>query len=101
LEADAGCAAISLFRTHAAEIDAVVLDVTLPDISGREVLEKMREIQRDVRVVIATAYGRTHALATMGGDQSLPYLRKPYQITELTDLLRTICGPAAISKASV
>ena len=88
LDAGDGSAGVDLFRAHASDIDVVLLDVTLPGMSSREVLTQLRELQPDVKVIVATAHGRDHALAALGGEQSSSYIRKPYQLRELTDLLR-------------
>ena len=39
LEAGDGRSSVELARTHHSEIDVAVLDVTLPGLTGREVLE--------------------------------------------------------------
>jgi two-component system cell cycle sensor histidine kinase/response regulator CckA len=88
LDAGDGSAGVDLFRVYAADIDVVLLDVTLPGMPSREVLTQLRELQPDVKVVVGTAHSRDHALAALGGSQSLSYIRKPYNLRELTDLLR-------------
>ena len=97
LEAGDGRAAVELFRTHALEIDVALLDVTLAGLSGREVLQKLREIRPLVKVIITSAYGREQALATVNGEASQPYIRKPYRVDELVELIRRTCvsGPEA------
>jgi DNA-binding NtrC family response regulator len=87
IETGDGRAGIELFRTRWREIDVVLLDVTLPTISGREVLEELRRMQPEARVILTTAYGRDRAVEAMGGDPSLLYLRKPYRIGELIEML--------------
>ena len=73
-----------------AEIDAVVLDLTLPGLSGPDVLKELREIQPGVTVVLATAYGRNYAFESLHQPEGVSYLRKPYHIEELTALLRSL-----------
>jgi CheY-like chemotaxis protein/two-component sensor histidine kinase len=65
LEAADGTAAMEVFRSHASEVDVVVLDVTLPGLSGQKVLQTLREIRPAIRVIITSAYGKHQALATM------------------------------------
>ena len=97
METGDGRAGIELFRTRWREIDVVLLDVTLPMISGREVLEELRRVQPEVRVILTTAYGRDRAVDAMGGDPSLLYLRKPYRIGELIEMLGR-AGQRSVSK---
>jgi len=68
----------------------VLLDLTLPGRTGREVFEEMRRMRPDVKVILTTAYSRETALQTIGDHESWRYLRKPYRIGEVTDLLRNI-----------
>ncbi|HXA51988.1 MAG TPA: PAS domain S-box protein, partial [Candidatus Acidoferrum sp.] len=56
LEAGDGKTAVAVFRAQASEIDAVLLDMTLPGMSGPEVLHALRRIRPDVRVILTTAY---------------------------------------------
>jgi two-component system, cell cycle sensor histidine kinase and response regulator CckA len=91
LEAGEGRAAVDLFRARAAQIDAVLLDVTLPGMSGRKVLEELRKARPTVKVILTSAYGRDHALETVGGEKSQPYIRKPYRLDELAVMIRGVC----------
>jgi CheY-like chemotaxis protein len=93
---------VELFRAHAAQIDVVLLDVTLPGMSGPEVMAELRKIRPEVKVILTTAYGRDRALAVMGDEQSYPYIRKPYKINDLTDLFQVVCleAPGTKTKAS-
>ena len=91
LETGDGATGVDLFRSHAADIDIVVLDLTLPGLSGADVLCELRKLRPDVRIVVTTAFGREKAMAELKDPESLYYLRKPYRIQELTDLLRNAC----------
>ena len=87
-EAVDGEAGASLFRDKTAEIDVVLLDLTLPGLSGGEVLSELRRLQPDIIVIVTSAYSREQAQATLGAQPPWLYIRKPYQVNELTGLLR-------------
>jgi CheY-like chemotaxis protein len=91
MDAANGMDGLDLFRASAPQIDVVLLDLTLPGISGPEVFREVRQLQPNVKVIITSAYSKDHALTTIGGPQLWSYIRKPYTLTELTGLLRTIC----------
>jgi CheY-like chemotaxis protein len=91
VEASDGRTGLSLFRANERGIDAVLLDLTLPGMTGREVLEEMRGLRPDLKVIITTAYSQDTAAGVLGGLQTWFYIRKPYRAIELTDLLRHIC----------
>ncbi len=89
-EAADGHAGLRLFREQNARIDLVLLDLTLPGMSGRTVLHEMRKIRPHQKVILTTAYGQDRALAAVGRTVSLRYLRKPYQLAELIDMVRRV-----------
>jgi two-component system cell cycle sensor histidine kinase/response regulator CckA len=91
IEAADGQTAVSLFRARAREIDIVLLDVTLPGISGREVLSELRQIQPGVKVILTSAYSQDWARAAIGGNEPWLYIRKPYRFGELMDVVQKVC----------
>jgi CheY-like chemotaxis protein/two-component sensor histidine kinase len=99
IDAADGDSGVALFQKRAAEIAVVLLDVTLPGISGRRILEEFYKVKPDVKVVLVSAHSRDHAIAIMGGDASLLYLRKPCRLAELTELLRAICSQTTVAQA--
>ena len=87
MQAGNGRVGLELFRKHAKEVDVVLLDLTLPDMLGKESLQELRRVRPDVKVILMTAFGRDHALALLGGQQPWLHIRKPFQITELIELI--------------
>jgi len=74
--AERGQEAIELYAARWRDLDVVVLDITMPDIDGREVLRRMREVNPDVRAILSSGY-------TVESDPSLSVagtwvLEKPY-----------------------
>ena len=87
----------------AADVDAVVLDVGLPDSDGRDVCAALRAQGVDVPVLFLTAHdGVTDRLAgfSAGGDD---YLAKPVHLAELVArlraVLRRVAGRPAVTPA--
>ena len=91
VEAPDGRAGVDLFRANQREFDVVLLDLTLPGMTGREVLEELRRLRPDLKVIITTAYSHDTAQKALGGQQSWFYIRKPYRAAEIEDLLRSVC----------
>ena len=89
-EAGDGRAAIAVFREHHAEIDAVVLDMVMPGLRGRDVYLAFRELRPDVRVLLVTgnAFGaEVQSILDLGVGAYLP---KPYDDRQLMASLRHI-----------
>ena len=81
-----GQAAIRAARTG--EPDVIVLDVMLPDLSGLEVLRRIRAFQPNVPVLFLTARDAVEdriAGLTAGGDD---YVTKPFSLEEVVARLR-------------
>ena len=65
------------------DVDAVILDQSMPDMEGREVYEKLRETRPDLPVLISSGYN-TDAMKTMfPADPRLDYIQKPYRFSQL------------------
>jgi CheY-like chemotaxis protein len=81
---------VELFRRHADEIDAVVLDRTMPDIGGEDAFDEMREIRPEVRVMLISGYSEERA-AWHFIDKGLDgFLHKPFEPRVLLERIRRI-----------
>lgn len=80
--------------------DVMVLDIMLPDVSGMQVLSKLRAANENVPVLFLTALdsidSRVHGL-TAGGDD---YVVKPFSVEELIARLRAIIRRANLNQAA-
>jgi two-component system, OmpR family, response regulator len=88
--ATAGDGSSALAATRAQRPDAVVLDVMLPDMSGLDVLRKLREQNPHLPVLLLTAKDAVEdriAGLTAGGDD---YVTKPFSLEEVVLRLRAL-----------
>ena len=95
IESGDGAEALNMFRRNAPPVDVVLLDLNLPGMSGREVLAELQAIRPGTKVILTSAYSRDRVQDSLGGQFPWPYIRKPYQLTELTALLRSLSLGAA------
>lgn len=92
-----GASAIAAAR--ATRPDAVVLDVMLPDMSGLDVLRKLRETNPNVPVLVLTAKDAVEdriAGLTAGGDD---YVTKPFSLEEVVLRLRALLRRTGVTAA--
>lgn len=68
-------------------IDVVLLDLKMPDMSGEEVLKRIKQVRPEVQVVILTGYGDTESAVQMAQMDAFNYLQKPVEIDKLVDVL--------------
>jgi DNA-binding NtrC family response regulator len=77
LEAADGEEALDLLRGH--RVGCVLTDVRMPGISGLTLLERIRENDRSLRVVLLTAHGALDDAARALGRGAWDYLPKPVE----------------------
>ena len=76
----------ALKKISKAKPDAVILDLKMPGMGGLEVLERIREQDNDLPVIICTAYGEYKSdLTTWASDA---YIVKSADLTELKGVIR-------------
>jgi two-component system, OmpR family, response regulator len=88
--ATAGDGSAAIAAARAQRPDVVVLDVMLPDMSGLDVLRKLREENPQLPVLLLTAKDAVEdriAGLTAGGDD---YVTKPFSIEEVVLRLRAL-----------
>ena len=82
--------AVSIYREKSAEIDLVILDMILRGMSGAQVLGDLREINPEVKVVLSSGYSLQGEVRKVMESGCLGFIQKPYNFTEMSDLLHKI-----------
>lgn len=88
VEASNGQRAIDLYREHRADVVLVLLDMTMPVLSGVEALRVLRSLDSSLPVILSTGYSEEDVTERAAGEPVV-FLQKPYQLEELEDALRT------------
>ena len=81
LEAENGQEAISIIERE--YVPLVLLDHRMPDMNGDEVLERLREINPMVKVIMITAYGAVETAVKVMKLGAVDFLEKPVDLQEL------------------
>jgi DNA-binding response OmpR family regulator len=90
LLASDGREGVDLFRLHADEICAVVLDRTMPDIGGEDAFDEIRRIRPDARIMLISGYSEERA-AWHFIDKGLDaFMHKPFEPLVLLEKIRRI-----------
>jgi PAS domain S-box-containing protein len=93
LTAADGPEAIELVREHQGRIDLLVSDVVMPRMLGREVAERIQELQPDIRVLYVSGYAES-ILGSKGTlEAGVRLLEKPFSEPALLTTLREILDP--------
>ncbi|BDU50290.1 DUF2225 domain-containing protein [Haliovirga abyssi] len=81
LDAERGKEALSLILSE--DIELVILDINLPDISGLEVLKKIREKNKELPVIILTGESQKEKVIKAASFDIIHYLVKPINLDML------------------
>lgn len=92
LTATDGREALDAFGRQSDGIDAVLLDMTMPRLSGEQVLREMRRIRADVPVILSSGYHELTAPPYLTETGRTGFVQKPYRPTVLIDKLREVRG---------
>ena len=67
----------------------ILLDMTIPGASSREVVEEAANVKPDIRVVLTSAYSQEMFSDATSIPQIRSYIRKPFQLGNLLNTLRS------------
>jgi CheY-like chemotaxis protein len=90
LVAEDGVQGVKRFRELAAEIDVVLLDMTMPAMSGEETFRELRRIQPEVRVVLSSGYNEVEASRRFSGKRLAGFVQKPYTAARLAEAMQAV-----------
>jgi signal transduction histidine kinase len=68
--------------------ELVLVDLKLPDLSGEEVLKRVKEIDRDIAIVVITGYGGEQVAVDMMRKGAIDFLSKPIENEVLLKSIR-------------
>lgn len=95
LTARNGREAVEQFQAHAGVIDLLLLDMTMPELNGREVAQHIRELPggKDVKILLSSGYSEQYAMDALEDCGLAGFMHKPFQAAELVEKIRQILAP--------
>jgi len=87
LLAEDGAQAVKIYEREKQRIDLVILDLTMPELSGRDALRRLAGIDPRVPVLFASGYS-AEDIAGLQHGPILGFIAKPYQPEELARTVR-------------
>ncbi len=89
LSANSGESALEIYSRQHKDIDLIVLDIGMPGIGGKKCLEKLIELDKDVKVIVASGYSTEGSVAEIG-EKAKGFILKPFTGNKLIQLLRNV-----------
>jgi two-component system cell cycle sensor histidine kinase/response regulator CckA len=90
LMAQNGKEAVRIYEKNRGQIDLVVLDMIMPDMSGAETFARMKDINPDVKVLLSSGYSIDGQATELLNQGCKGFIQKPFKMEELSKKLREI-----------
>jgi PAS domain S-box-containing protein len=84
LTAANGTEGIEIFKKNRDEIKLVILDIEMPGISGEKVFHILRELRPEIKILIASGYGREYLEMEIFKGKISHFIPKPFKIEQLS-----------------
>ncbi|MFC1724351.1 PAS domain S-box protein [candidate division KSB1 bacterium] len=88
LLADSGKEAVKTYKMKHNEIDVVLLDVIMPEMDGKSIYKKLKEINPDVKTLIISGFSKEGRASDMLRDGALGFVQKPFRRYDLAQIIR-------------
>ena len=79
-----------ILSKHPESVDLLITDQTMPDMTGKELVEKIRHLNRELPVIICTGYSEQINEQMVDAWGSSVYLEKPIQIDLLLGSIKRL-----------
>jgi PAS domain S-box-containing protein len=93
--AEDGDRGLDLFRRHRDAIDCILLDATMPGLSGEETLKLLKACRPEVPVVLSSGFGETEMLRRFAGKGLAGFIQKPYKTAAILKKVKEVIGASA------
>jgi signal transduction histidine kinase/CheY-like chemotaxis protein len=90
MTADSGQRGLELFSEQSDTIDLVVLDLTMPETPGEQILDELRLVRGDVSVVITSGFQAQDASKLLNVPNVIGFLDKPHTLSNLQLVLAAL-----------
>ena len=86
IQAGDGSTAIDLVRSQG-DLRLILLDITIPGAPSREVIAEVQRVRPGVKIILTSAYSQLQSTRDLNAPQVCGFLRKPYSLADLAQLL--------------
>jgi signal transduction histidine kinase/ActR/RegA family two-component response regulator len=74
---------VETFRRHSRDISLVILDITMPVMSGEDALNEIQALSAGVKVMLSSGYNEADAIRRFSGRGLVGFIQKPYTAAAL------------------
>ncbi|TNF31635.1 MAG: response regulator [Deltaproteobacteria bacterium] len=88
-----GAEAVACFAEQPMAYDAVVLDLTMPELGGTEVFSRVKAMREDVPVILMSGYNEHEVVGHFAHNGLAGFLAKPFSTQELVAAVDAVIAP--------
>jgi two-component system, cell cycle sensor histidine kinase and response regulator CckA len=81
---------IEFYKQHQSEIGVVLLDLTMPEMPGKDVADALMTINPQVKIIISSGYSEQEMAKKIGNVKVTGFIQKPYRMESLLALMRKL-----------
>ena len=90
LLASDGKEAVEIYRSRKNEIDVLILDMTMPHLTGRKTLQKILSINPTAKVILSSGYTNEGTAGELIDYGARNFIRKPFTIVPFAKMVRKV-----------
>ena len=78
-----GLEAMEIFHKRADEFALVILDLTMPHMGGEECFRELRQVKKDICIIVTSGYNEQDVVQRFLGKQLSGFIAKPFQVADM------------------
>ena len=92
IEASNGEEALKICREHSGQIDLLITDVIMPEVGGRELVDRFQEMRGAAKVLYVSGYTDDATIYSGKYPPGTAFLQKPFTLGALLDKVKEVLG---------
>ncbi|MBF9014047.1 MULTISPECIES: cache domain-containing protein [unclassified Oceanispirochaeta] len=85
-----GMEGLNIFKDHYADIDAVLLDMAMPEMSGKESFLEMKKIDPEIKVILTSGFRHDERVDDLMAMGIKMFVQKPYTFDSLIEVFHRL-----------
>jgi PAS domain S-box-containing protein len=90
LIASDGIEAVDIYKKEKEKIDLILLDMVMPDISGKETFQALKHIGPDIKVILISGFSQNGKAAEILNGGAMGFIQKPFKLYDLSKIIAEV-----------
>lgn len=90
MTAGSGIEAVEIYSTEKERIDMVILDMIMPDLSGAETFDRLKQLNPEIKVLLSSGYSLDGKAADILNRGCRGFIQKPFGMRQLSEKIRAV-----------